>query len=405
MIDMKMSRITFLFLFMGLFLMNCKDDTGKNPNSQSPITFFNETGTEKVFNVINLNDGGFLYVGTANNRAFAMKVDAHGDRAWYKTIGGIQGAQFKAAVETSDGKLICVGLTLSDPGSLDREAGLVVKFSANGEIEWNKVFSGPYEQLLYAVMISPDGYIITTGGVVPSDVDTWLLKLTMQGEEVWSTDYTYLSDWHDWGASLVMSPDGDYVIAGLTSPDATSLNNRKFDAYVIAINPDDAELTWGWAYRQFPAVQGPGEHGDPQVIGLDDGYVWAKGQYDADTVFYIQLLKIDLAGNELFNNSYYGLGTASFQNIQQTDDGGFLINGASKTLTESSATGQTMLLKTDASGNEEWTSYSGGKPNFEESYQSNTNGTTWKHAGSSHNSKGVSSLTYFKTNDQGKINE
>jgi hypothetical protein len=401
---MKLSRVLIFTMLLGVFLGSCKDDKGLTPNSQSGITFYNETGTEQVRRVINLNDGGFLYVGTANNMAFVMKVDAQGDRSWYKTVGGIQGAEFRGAVETSKGELICVGFTLSDPASLDKEAGLVVKYNANGEVIWNKSFPGTYVQKLFSVMISPDNHIIATGGVQPSNVDTWLLKLTMDGDEVWSNDYTFLSDWHDWGSSIIMSPDGDYVISGLTSPDNTPLNNRKFDAYIIAIDPDDAELTWGWAYRQFPAVQHPGAFGDPQVINVDGGYVMAKSQYDSDTVFYIQLLKVDLAGNELFNQKYYGLGTTSFGNIQLMDDGGFLINGSSRTKSEATTTGQTMLIKTNASGVEEWSSYAGGKPNEEYSYQSNVNSGTWKHAGSSKNKKGVSSLLYYKTDNQGKLN-
>lgn len=401
---MKSSRIIILVFFLGLFLSNCNDQEGLKPDTQGNITFYNETGTEKLNRVINLSDGGFLYIGKSNNEAFAMRVGSHGDRQWYTSIPGWGGTFFSDAVETADGKLVLVGTALSHEKSPDKYAGLVVTLSAAGEVEWKKVYYSPLPQQLFAVMVTPDGYIVATGDVEPSDADTWLLKLTMSGDEVWSQDYTYLSDWHDIGLSIIMSPEGDYVISGLTSPDASPLNNRKFDTYLIAIDPNDAELVWGWAYRQYPTVVYPGrEASPPRVIGLDDGYAFTMTQYDQDTVLNVRMVKTDLAGNDIFSKKYYGLGTAINRNIQETSDGGFLINGTSKTLTAPRTTGQAMMLKLSASGEEEWSTYIGGKPSGEEAFQSHPTSDGWKHAGYSVNSKRTTSLIFFKTGSNGSI--
>ena len=66
----------------------------------------------------------------------------------------------------------------------------------------------------------------------------------------------------------------------------------------------------------------------------------------------VSLIKTGADGNELWDKTFEGEGTAEGQSIQQTVDGGYILCGQ----TISGITGKTeaLLIKVDANGNQLW---------------------------------------------------
>ncbi len=400
------SQAIVLFIILSSFLLsNCNDKDGVKPDSNSNIIFYNETGTEAVRKVVSLNDGGFIYVGQANNKAFAMRISSNGDRLWYKSFGGGINAAFNDAQEKPDGEIVLVGYTSSAENSIGRRAGLVIAVNSTGEVTWQKTYPGATMREFYTLTVSNDASIIVAGYVATSDLDSWIMRIKSGGDIIWSRVHENISAWHDATTSILQGADGNYVISGYASPDASSVNNSKFLTYLHGIDASNGSLAWGGVFYQYPNRYYTKETEVPQAINYEDGFVFGTSQYDSDTVLHIQLVKTNNFGKNLLGKKYYGLGEAVFRNIQKTKDGGLLISGSTRELTAPLGSRQGFLLKVNSAGEEDWSSFTGGMSTEDYAMQSRSTSTGWNNAGYSTNSRGVNSLMFYKTNKTGEITD
>ncbi len=398
---MKLKFTVIVTFCISLLMIGCGDEV--TMKSRSSTVFYHETGGEKLENVISLNDGGFLYFGSSLNRGFAMRVSADGTKLWYKIVEASVSEIFEGAVELPGGKFILVGTTEADSESLDKEAGTVVQLSGSGEVEWNKVYSGDDDQSLKAVTITPENHIVATGYVIPSDADTWILKLNMDGAVIWSRDYTMLSPWHDVGTSIIVTSKGNYAVCGISSPNSTAVGNGNMDTYLLAVDPNTAEIAWGRPHRSFPNSDYNWRY--PKVVEVSNGFMWANSIYDQDSILYIQLVKTDLGGVAQFDKRYYGLGSAEFGGIQKIGNDEIIINGNSREISSAVKTGNSMVLRINAAGEELWSAYHGENSNLETCKGTRATPTGFVHAGNSLDSKGVNTMMLYRTDKNGNLLE
>ncbi len=131
-------------------------------------------GDEAIHSVDTTMDGGFIACGNmnANNRGFTMKVDHAGDSLWTH-IFFLQRDLYLASVLTTkdNGAVVCGGTGDAFPG-LDSNKVYLVKFSAGGNIEWER-FIGTFSDSYGACIehTQDNGYIIC-GGVNPYATST-----------------------------------------------------------------------------------------------------------------------------------------------------------------------------------------------------------------------------------------
>jgi len=117
------------------------------------------------------SDGGFLAAGWtkafigANTDMWLMKLDAAGNILWQRSYGGAGRDEIFKLHLTPDGGSIGIGLSSSFGAG--QHAPLVLKFDANGNVQWQK---------------------------------------------------TYLFSGRDWGVDIIQTSDGGYVIPGMTDP-------------------------------------------------------------------------------------------------------------------------------------------------------------------------------------------
>lgn len=215
---------------------------------------------------------------------------------------------------------------------------------------WTKTFGGSSEEVGYCVQQTRDGGYITVGytssyGAGGSDV--YLCKMNAGGIKQWTR--TFGGSGSERGYSVQQTTDGGYIIAGYT----WSFGAGEGDVYLIKT---DASGNEQWS-NTYGASGEEGGYGVQQT--LDGGYI-IVGYTESfgASIWDVYLIKTDSSGNEQWSRTYSGSYSDYGRCVQQTRDGGYIIAGYTYF---SVASGWNMyLIKTDDSGNQEWSQSFGG---------------------------------------------
>jgi hypothetical protein len=163
--------------------------------------------------------------------------------------------------------------------------------------------------------------------------------------EMWKT---YGGEFDDEAAAIVVSSDGGYAIAGTTS----SFGAGGHDFWLIKID-ENGNMEWNKTYGGTESDMATG-----LVCTADGGYVmvgetssYGEGKSD------FWLVKVDSSGNMQWNKTF-GDQTADIATCMiQTNDGGYALGGY---WLENDASKDALFVKTDSSGNVQWTRTYGG---------------------------------------------
>lgn len=135
---------------------------------------YNFFGDQSIHSVDTTMDGGFIACGNmnANNRGFVMKVDHTGDSLWTYIFFSPSDLYLASVLTTEDsGAVVCGGTSILFQ-SIDSNKVYLVKFSAGGNIEWERfigTFGDSYGDCIEHTQ--DNGYIIC-GGVIPYGTPT-----------------------------------------------------------------------------------------------------------------------------------------------------------------------------------------------------------------------------------------
>jgi hypothetical protein len=166
-------------------------------------------------------DGGYVVAGI-NDQAGRdsdfglLKLSAGGNVEWQRSYGGNIREYLYSMQQTTDGGFILAGdMSIADePGTQD---ALVMKVSLSGDIEWQRIYKGDGDDVLYSIRQTADnGYIAAgkTSSPGTQNDDFWLLKLDPAGGIEWQHAYGGYNN--DTAYSADQTTDGGYVIAGET---------------------------------------------------------------------------------------------------------------------------------------------------------------------------------------------
>lgn len=306
---------------------------------------------------------------------------------WTKSFGGSGDDSPRSIIETSDGGFAVFGFTNSVDGNLS-EKNLPVndywllKFSAIGDLEWQKTYGGSNDDRGQAVIQTSDGGYAITGYAQSDDGDAsnnegfhdnWILKLDQTGNILWERSFGFSG--HDHSYDLVETVDGGFFFTGFL--DVTSSNGAgstdksslfahgvgEFWGTKVGVN---GVLEWR---NYFGGTNNDRAHG--VVTAHDGGYVMAgftesddfditdsKGSYD----FWV--VKIDKNGNLVWEKSLGGTGIEQAQDIAQTIDGGYIISGSTFSddvqVTKNNGQSDIWLVKLNGEGILQWQKSFGG---------------------------------------------
>jgi len=196
-------------------------------------------------------------------------------------------------------------------------------------------YGGTGNDSAYALDKTSDGGYIMAGRTNSNNTDFYLVKVDSNGTKQW--DYAYGGANEDIAESVQQTSDGGYIVLGSTY--SLGANNR--DILMIKTNSSGAQQ---W-YKLFG--ESGYDTGDYVQQTTDGGYI-AGGQVGGD--FYI--VKTNSSGVEQWHKTYGGTGDDTLREVQQTSDGGYIMTGYTKSFGAGNA--DIYLVKTDPSGNEQW---------------------------------------------------
>jgi hypothetical protein len=299
--------------------------------------------------LIQTSDGGYAIIGSTKSfgaggdDVYVVKLDAHGNLQWTKTIGGPDREEANSLIQTSDGGYLIAGYTESFGAG--RADVYVVKLDANGNLQWTKTIGGPESETGKSLIQTSDGGYVIAGGTTSFGAgyaDVYVVKLDVNGNLQWTK--TIGGKGWDVGNSLIQSSDGGYAIAGYTS----SFGAGGLDAYVVKL---DAHGNLQWT----KTIGGPGDEiGISLIQTSDGGYVIAG----ATTSFGaggtdVYVVKLDAHGNLQWSKTIGGKKEDLGHSLIQTSDGGYAIAGVTNSF--GLGGGDVYVVKLDANGNLQWT--------------------------------------------------
>jgi hypothetical protein len=272
------------------------------------------------------------------------------DNKWSRAFGGNNIDQCFSIIQTVDGGYATVGWT-SSFGS-GRSDVWLIKIDSNGDEIWNNTYGGSKRDKGYSIQQTDDeGYIIVgyTESYGNGFYDLWLIKTDKNGMEKWN--YTFGGGDHDFGLSVIISEDNNYIVTGYQS----SFNAVNCDLWIIKVGLNGTKI-WDKSYGGKFCESGF------NILELEDGFIisgytdsFGHGDYDA------WILKTDKFGDLIWEKTYGGASEDVSRSIQQTSDGGFIAAGWTKSF--GSGKKDIWLFKIDQDGNVQWNKTFGGTLN------------------------------------------
>jgi hypothetical protein len=183
--------------------------------------------------------------------------------------------------------------------------------------------------------------------IVPEESSVMQGTINLVSQEPPPTEWnkTYGGTGSDFGSALVQTSDGGYALAG-----ETETYGAGGDDFWLVKTDSSGNMQWNKAF---------GGTNDDRAYSLiqtsDGGYALAGQTYSygaGDSDFW--LVKTDANGNTQWSREYGGTRFDSARSVVQTTDGGYALAGGTTSFRPGNWYMDFMLVKTDASGNMQW---------------------------------------------------
>ncbi|MFN7116564.1 MAG: hypothetical protein ACK4TA_07160, partial [Saprospiraceae bacterium] len=319
---------------------------------------YDEANIEQAFDVIQVENGDFLIVGSIKNsvgeqeNVYLLRINQNGGLVWSKQYGKVATyEQGRSLVKARDGGYVIVGSTNDTPSGEDNI--LLIKVDEQGNQIWSRNYGGDKDDNGRAITAFRDGYVFvgSSDNVAPNafDKDIIVYRIDAQGNNFWSQPVRISSPERDEANDVIATRDGNIVLAGVT--------NGEGDAYVVKLNSNGGIL---W---KTPVVRPFGQEATA-VVEMQNGDLVVTGVNEISSQNVdILFAKLNSLGNELIVNN---LGESNRTDIGEdvviTTDGGFAIAGYTSLVL--SFIDDLYLVRTDPQGNTK-TNYISGQVFFD----------------------------------------
>jgi hypothetical protein len=226
---------------------------------------------EEPYKISQTSDGGYIVAGfsesshtgdvSGTNNGFSdywiVKLNSGGGIEWDTLLGGSSSDIANSITQTSDGGYIVAGYSSSDVNDGGDVSGMnngfsdywIVKLNSGGDIEWDTLLGGSFDDIAYSIVQTSDGGYAVAGyssssatgdvsGTNNGAFDYWIVKLNSGGGIEWDTLLGGSSD--DVALSIAQTSDGGYIVAGHSSSSATGdlsgTNNGSNDYWIVKLN-------------------------------------------------------------------------------------------------------------------------------------------------------------------------
>ena len=236
----------------------------------------------------------------------------------------------------------------------------LIKTDEAGEEQWQQTFGGTGVDQGHCVQCTNDGgyVIVGSSAAIGAPDDIYLIKTDNLGSPVWIKAFSGIcfgdgdtGDYGDCGYRVRQTADLGYIVAGRSQRETTPPNIDD-DACLLKTDAEGNKL-WGKRYGLEYPDTGTGVEQTADGGYILSGYTRSYGAGD----FNALLIKTDASGNEQWKRAYGGNGWDRGEGVQLTSDGGFILVSMS---TSWGPYEQAWIVKTDSEGIEQWDKHLGG---------------------------------------------
>ena len=349
-------------------------------NSIGEVEWAQTIGATKqgeITSIVETKDGGYIVAGdfesssinlgngvilknSGSKDGMVIKYSKAGYIEWAKSIGGTSGDDINSIAETRDGGYIVVGyfksssidlgngVTLTNNGSND---GMIIKYSAEGEIEWAKSLGGTSDDYIESVEETRDGNYVVGGCYNSTTVDLgngvtltnnggndgMIIKYSAEGEVEWAKEIG--GSGSDVIKSVAVASDGGYIVGGyfrsiiIDLGQGTRLTNNGNENGMLIKYSAEGEIEWakeigGILHDGINSVAETRDRGYivggyfHKRINLENGGILASnGSNDGMIVKYNSEGKIEWA------KSIGGASSEGINSVAETIDGNYVAGG------------------------------------------------------------------------------
>ncbi len=218
---------------------------------------------------------------------------------------------------------------------------------------WSQTYGGSQNEQAQSVVQTTDGGYAMAGWIQVSrhysdnisvGYDFLLVKTDSSGNMLWNKTYGGLG--HAEANSVIQTSDGGYAIAGYTESYDTGGSN-----FWLVKTDSSGNMMWNKSYGQL-------DTNAYSVIQTGDGGYAIAGSSAVQGNFW--LVKTDSSGSMQWNKTYGRAGYQVAYSVVQTGDGGYALAGFTAPFPGVPGTEDVWLVKTDSSGNLQWSQNYGG---------------------------------------------
>ncbi len=252
--------------------------------------------------------------------------------------------------QTSDGGYIICGVYEDSIPQLHTEL-YVIKTDMNGSMQWIKIFAGDsVGNTANSISQTSDGgfIVVATFGSPLGYPTAWLLRLSANGDSLWSRFY-HPDAWSNYGSYSFVKADGNYVIGiggdGLLWENPWHLYETDTSGAIldsVILNQDG----WGAPSGIFPTSDGGFVSASTNIITSIDA---------------IQVVKVDSNLQILFDKKFEDINAALYyqaNGVCESKEGGYFVAGQTN-FYNSQGLFEYYLMKLDANGDSLWSIHFG----------------------------------------------
>ncbi|HET7152806.1 MAG TPA: T9SS type A sorting domain-containing protein [Candidatus Kapabacteria bacterium] len=280
---------------------------------------------------------------------FAISLFAQPAIQWQKRFGGSQRDAGYSMCQTPDGGYIVSGWSNSNDddfpdhhGTTAKTDGIVIKLDSAGNMQWKRSLGGSDNDGATCLILAHGGGYILAGGSSSNDGDVagdhhgavgvsdgWIIKLDTNGNTLWAKSYGGTAE--DDITRIVQSNDGGYVFAARSlsnDGDVTGHHGSTSNSDYWVVKIDSAgNILWekslgGTAFDAPFALTATDD--SAYVLAGDcssnDGVV--TGNHGGSDIWVV---KIDATGNILWENSFGSSFNEDMNSVTLATDGGYIV--------------------------------------------------------------------------------
>lgn len=301
---------------------------------------------------------------------------------WEKSFGGSQSENLPQIRKCSNGYLIC-GNSWSGNGDVTGHRGLsdvwLARVDSSGNLLWQNTIGGSGTDVAMNLNATPDGGFIIAGATMSTDIvpstpnvilgyyylyDAWLIKIDNNGNLQWHK--TYGGSGTDYFFDARPTSDGGYIAAGFTNSTDYYINAIYGNSDVWVVKTDAVgNVQW------VKSIGGSADEGAHSLLQTDDGgYLLAgytRSSNHGGSVLHgmmdAWIIKLSGGGTLQWEKTFGGLEDDEASEIRKTSDGNFIVVGNTRSsigaLTNKGAA-DILLFKIDPAGQLLWMKDYGG---------------------------------------------